>query len=301
MKIAVLEKTNFNNEQIEKLMTVGDVDFYDSLSQEQANDIAPGYDIVIVNWLDPTPFLLKMKSGSLVALLSTGYGWISNLEQAREKNISVANLPGFSTEAVAEHLLGLLLGVSKNILESVNTNSNSNIGFELKGKTIGIIGLGRIGSRFAEIMNYFGADVLTYNRTPKNSNLAKDVSLDELMEKSDVICVTCSVNDDSKSLINIDNYKRLKQGVVIIGSTWDVISEDAIINGIKEETIGCVSFDAATEGSEIVSNSLKGLKNRLYLTPHIAYNTVESEKRQLDICVDNILSFANGNQKNIVN
>ena len=190
MKIAILEKTNFNKKQIERLQAFGTVDCFESLTQNQANELAPQYDVVIVNWLDPTPFLLKMKKGSLVALLSTGYGWISNLEEASKLGIYVANIPGYSTEAVAEHLLGLLLGVSKNIFATLNSNNNGLIGFELNGKTIGIIGLGNIGGRFAQISSFLGANIITYNRKRKNVSDIEDVSLTELMKRSDIICIT---------------------------------------------------------------------------------------------------------------
>lgn len=302
MKIAVLEKTNFSTEQIEKLKAYGTVDFYDSLTQEQANNIAPNYDIVVVNWLDPTPFLLDMKPGSLVALLSTGYGWISNLPEARKQNVLVSNIPAYSTEAVSEHLLGMLLGVSKNIFPTLNSKDNSVVGFELGSKTVGIIGLGNIGSRFAEILNFFGTKIITYNRSIKNSPLAEDVSLDELLERSDIICITCSVNNESRNLINSNNYQKIKKGAIIIGSTWDVIEEDALIKGISDNTISCVSFDAAIEGSAVLSKEILAVSgNRVFFTPHIAYNTAESEIRQLDICVDNIVAFALGSPKNIVN
>lgn len=303
MKIAVLEKVNFNNNQIDKLKSIASVDFYDSLSQEQANEIAPNYDIVVVNWLDPTPFILSMKNGSLVSLLSTGYGWITNLKEASEKGVLVSNIPGYSTEAVAEHLLGLLIGVSKNIFCSLNVDNCLSIGFELKDKTIGIIGLGQIGTRFAEMMNFFGANVLTYNRHKKDNAIAKDVSLEELMKSSDIVCITCSVNNESKGMINLDNYTILKKGVIVIGSTWDVIEEDAIIEGVKNDVIKCIAFDAATEGASKVSEKLinSEYNNRVFLTPHIAYNTLESETRQLDICVNNIISFAKGTPINIVN
>ena len=302
MKIAILEKTNFTTEQINKLKSYGTVDFYDSLTQDQANCLAPNYDIVVVNWLDPTPFLLDMKPGSLVALLSTGYGWISNLSEAREKNVLVSNIPAYSTEAVAEHLLGLLLGVTKNIFPTLNSKDNTIVGSELRNKTVGIIGLGNIGSRFAEILNFFGTKVITYNRRKKGSPLAEDVTLEELLETSDVICITCSVNNESRNLINLNNYEKIKKGAIIIGSTWDIVEEDALVKGINDNTISCVSFDAAIEGSGVLSKEFLDVsKDRIFLTPHIAYNTAESEKRQLDICLDNIVSFVSGIQKNIVN
>ena len=301
MKIAILEKTNFTQSQIDRLRKLGKVDCFDALTQEQANKIAPQYDAVVVNWLDPTPFLTKMHKGSLVALLSTGYGWITNLKEAAEKGIYVANIPGYSTEAVAEHLLGLLLGISKNIFGTLNTSNNGKTGFELSNKTVGIIGLGNIGSRFAEILNFFGAKVITYNRSIKNSVVAKDVSLEMLMQQSDILCITCSVNAESKGLINESNYAQLKKGVIIIGSTWDIITERAIIEGINSDIIDCIAFDAAIEGSEKLPSDFREFSNRVFITPHIAYNTAESEIRQLDICVENIIGFFNGDYKNIIN
>ncbi len=298
-KLAILEKTNFSVCQMQKLKESFIVDTFDNLTQDEANEIAPSYDVVVVNWLDPTPFILNMKKGSLVALLSTGYGWITNLKKARERGVLVANIPGYSTEAVAEHLLGLLLGISKNIFATLNVSDNHIVGSELKDKTIGVIGLGNIGKRFAEIMNFFGATVITYNRSKKNSKIAKDVSLDELLTRSDVVCITCSVNDSSKNLINDSNIKTIKKGAILIGSTWGIVEEQALATAIYSGIISAVSFDVAIEANDKISNALK--QGKVYFTPHIAYNTLESEVRQLDICVENIVGFINGKELNIVN
>ncbi len=300
MKIAVLEKTNFNEAQRKILTNLGEVTYYENLTQDEANRIAINYDVVIVNWLDPTPFLLDMKPGSLVALLSTGYGWISNIKEANQQGKLVANIPNYSTEAVAEHLLGLLLGTSKNIFQTLNQSNNNKIGFELKDKTIGIIGLGNIGERFAEIMNFFGSNVITYNRNKKNSEFAQDVSLEVLLKSSDVICVSCSVNEDSINMINGSNIQMLKKGVIIIGTTWGVIDENILPQAINKNIISYISFDAAIEGNSTILNKLDLTNNNIFLTPHIAYNTIESEKRQLDICIDNIYSYSKGKPKNIV-
>lgn len=300
MKIAVLEKTNFSMEQIKKMQAVGEVDFFEELSQEQANEIAPQYDVVVVNWLDPTPFLLNMKPGSMVALLSTGYGWITNIGEAYTKNILVSNIPNYSTEAVAEHLLGMLLGVSKNIFSTINTENNGRIGFELGGNTVGIIGLGNIGLRFAEIMNFFGAKIITYNRHPKNIEIATDVPLSELLECSDIICVTCAVNESSKNLINKSNYNKIKKGAVVIGSTWGIIDDSIIPDLLNRDIVSSISFDAAVEGDSKISLGLEQYKEQIFFTPHIAYNTFESEMRQLDICVNNVLAFVEGHPRNIV-
>jgi glycerate dehydrogenase len=305
-KIAIMEKTNFNQEQVSRLKSLGEVVFYENLSDEEAKSIAPQYDVVVVNWLDPTPFLLEMRPQSLVALLSTGYGWISNIAQAHDKGVYVSNIPGYSTEAVSEHLLGLLLGISKRIFAQINRDKDDGIaGFELSGKTAGIIGLGNIGLRFAGMMNFFGANVLTYNRTQKNVSFAKDAALNDLLSSSDIICITSSVNDQSRALINDSNCGLIKDGVVIIGSTWDIITETALVKIIKEKK-AIAAFDAALEGKQSINSELKKVldeliaRNKLFLTPHSAYNTAEAGIKQLDICVSNIEHFLKGSPQNIV-
>ncbi|MCM1500358.1 MAG: 2-hydroxyacid dehydrogenase [Clostridium sp.] len=300
MKIGILEKTNFSEEQISKLRKVGEVDFYEGLSQDEANKIAINYDVIIVNWLDPTPFIMNMKPRSLISLLSTGYGWITNIKEAYEKRIYVSNIPDYSTEAVAEHLLGMLLGVSKNIFSTFNKANNNIVGFELKNKVVGIIGLGNIGSRFAEIMNFFGAEVITYNRTKKNNPIVRNVALSELLEQSDIICISCSVNDNSKDMINLSNIKNIKKGAIIIGSTWGIIENDAMLFAVKNDIVRAVSLDAAIEGGNSVEEEIKKYSDKIFLTPHIAYNTLESENRQLDICINNIVNYIKGTPQNII-
>ena len=306
-KIAVLEKVNFNKEQVERLRNLGQVDFYDNLTDSQVNQIAPQYDVTVVNWIDPTSYLLNMQSGSLVALLSTGYGWIGNLEVAREKKIFVANIPGYSTEAVSEHLLGLLLGISKRIFPLLEAESDDGVpGFEIVGKTVGIIGLGNIGTRFAQIMNFFDENILTYNRNLKNNPIAKDVTLNELLTMSDILVITPSMNPESRGLINQSNIDLIKDRAVIIGSTWDVITEEALITLLSTKNV-IAAFDVALEGKQSITSEIKEALNnlssqkKLFLTPHSAYNTSEAEVRQLDICVSNIEKFFSGTMQNIVN
>jgi glycerate dehydrogenase len=305
-KIAVMEKVNFNQGQIAQLKKLGQVDFHENLSETEVNRIAPQYDVTIVNWVDPTPYLLNLRSGSLVALLSTGYGWISNIAEAHAKGIYVANIPNYSTESVAEHLLGLLLGISKRIFVQLGTEKDDGVqGFEIAGKTVGVIGLGNIGTRFAQIAGFCSANVITYNRTQKKSTFAKDVSLDELLTKSDVIVVTPSVNPESKGLLNENNYGVIKNGAVIIGSTWDIITRGALVKLLSSKNV-VAAFDVALKGNKSINSEVKkalddfAAQRKFFLTPHCAYNTAEAEIRQLDICVANIEKFLEAKPQNIV-
>jgi glycerate dehydrogenase len=309
-KITVLEKTNFNAEQKARLASLGNVEYLEygeDIPLPVACEKTKDSDVVVVNWIDPSPFLLSMKPTSLVELLSTGYGWIQNMPEAKKKGTLVANIPAYSTEAVAEHVFGLLLGISKRIFAQLSNEKDDGIqGFELANKTIGIIGMGSIGTRFAEIVNFFGANIITYNRNKKNNPIAKDVSLDELLSASDIICITPSVNDQSRSLINDSNMGLMKNGVIVVGSTWDIVSESALIKLINGKK-GIAAFDAALEGRQSINADVKKAfdafvtEKKLFLTPHSAYNTIEAEVRQLDICISNIEHFLRGNPQNIIN
>lgn len=317
MKITVLEKIPFSEEQKRRLSALvtdrGKIEYYEygeDIPLDVALEKTKDSDVVVVNWIDPSPFILSMKSHALVALLSTGYAWIQNLQEARAKNILVSNIPAYSTEAVAEHIFGLLLAYNKKIMHSSNwskadlPNDNaglSYVGTELKGKRLGIVGLGNIGTRIAEIARVFSMDIVTYNRTKKNNPFVDDVSLDELLSESDIICISCPLNDQSKCLINKSNIKRIKHGAILTGATWGVIDEMALTFALESGQISGVAFDLALEGVEKLNNMELIKQPNFLCTYHNAYNTLEAEKRQLDICIDNIEDFLKGNNKNIIN
>lgn len=316
MKITVLENVSFSEEQKNRLESIvsenGVVEYYgygEDIDHNIVLDKVKDSDVVVVNWIDPSSFILSMKSHSLISLLSTGYGWIQHLQKAREKDILVSNIPAYSTEAVAEHVLGLLIAYNKKIMLSSNwtktgcfkTNEVSIVGNELKGKTLGIIGLGNIGSRIAELANAFGMNIVTFNRTKKCDSIAVDVTLKELLSKSDVICITCPLNYQTKNMINSSNIDFIKYGAVLTGATWGVFDEIALQEAVETGRLSGVAFDLALEGTEMLNNkNLLELPNFL-CTFHNAYNTVEAEKRQLDICIDNIEAFINGRYSNIIN
>lgn len=317
MKIVVMEKVPFLKEQKERLSALasekGMVEYYEygeDIAHETALEIIRDSDVVVVNWIDPSPFLLSMKSHSMVALLSTGYGWIQNLQEAKEKDILVSNIPAYSTEAVAEHVFGLLLAYNKRIMHFSNwTNPELSkkddaihkCGSELKNKTLGIIGMGNIGSRIAEIATAFGMDVITYNRTCKNNILAADATLEELLSESDIICISCPLNSDSKGMINNSNIDKIKRGAILTGATWGVVDEASLEMALREGNIAGAAFDLALEGAEKLQRKELLKFHNFICTFHNAYNTIEAQERQLDICIDNIEAFINGKGENIIN
>jgi len=299
-KIAVFEDPAFSDTHKIALSKIANVEFFidKKISQQEIEKLAPEYDIVVVDWLDPNPFLLNMKPNTLVALLSTGYSWVANIPVAYEQKKFVANIPEYCAESVSEHLVGLLIGMNKNIFANL-LGQTTGAGTEIKNKTIGIIGLGKIGTRFAELTTAFGANIITYSKTKKNSHLAKDVCLDTLLSESDIICVTCSRNKESELLINKDNINRVKKGAKIIGSTWNIIDPAALASAATKGDIAGIALDAALEAGDTIPDALLKAPNT-FLTRHSAYNTIESRERKAQVCFDNIEGFINGKPLNII-
>lgn len=307
MKIVVLEKIEVTKKQTDRLEQLGDVEWFDSSSEEECKERIKVADVVVVDWIDPSPFIMSMKSPALLALMSSGYGWIKYRTEAREKDVLISNVPGYATEAVAEHIIGLVLCIARQTMIGdrgirVGKKEKGYLeGVELKGRRMGIIGLGRIGKRVAEIAKAFGMEVVTYNRHPKNFEGVTDLQLDDLLSTSDVVCVSCPLNDDSRGMLDKNRFTLMKKDVILVGATWDVVILDDLIPLLKSGQIRGFGFDVAIEGGEIdLSEELLQLDN-VVLTPHIGYNTVEAKIRQVDICISNIEAFKMGKPTNIVN
>lgn len=307
MNIVILEKVEMTEDQRARLETLGHVDSFQESNKDQCKERIKGKDVVVVDWIDPSSFILSMKSPSLLALMSTGYDWIKHRAEARQKGILISNVPGYATEAVAEHLIGLALGVArqstvgdKNI-RAGNREKGYLQGIELKGRRIGIIGLGRIGKRVAELAKCFGMEVVTYNRHAKEYADVEDLSLKELLSSSDIVCISCPLNNDSRGMLSKERLALLKPGAIIVSATWDVVVLEDLVPLLKQKKVFGAGFDAAIEGSMIdIPDSLLSLEN-VFITPHIAYNTVEAKVRQVDICISNIEAFAKNKPVNIVN
>jgi len=305
-RIFVLEKLEMTDEQRRKLENLGDVEWFDSTTEKEGKERVKDADVVLIDWINPNPFLDNMKTKSLLSLSSTGYAWVE-IKKAKERSITVTNIPSFSTEAVAEHTLGLVLSVAKKItLGDRNMRSGSkekaNLkGFELKGKTIGIIGLGNIGKRVAEIAKGFGMNVLTYNRHQKNESGVKDVSLEDLLRTSDVVSINCPINEDSKNMINSEKLHLMKKEAILVGTTWNIVQIDALVGALKNGIISGAGLDVSIEGKDLeLPKELLSLDN-VVVTPHIAFNTRESDERRFDTCIENIKAFLDGKPKNVVN
>ncbi|MEK7720632.1 MAG: NAD(P)-dependent oxidoreductase, partial [Bacteroidota bacterium] len=274
MNIKVLEKIEMTKEQVKRIEELGKVSWFANSSDEECKERIKDADVVVVDWIDPSAFILSMSSPSLLALMSTGFTWIQHRAEARSKNILISNIPGYATEAVAEHVLGLTLCVARQTMmgdRNIRAGKKEKghiVGIELKNRKLGIIGLGRIGSRVAEIAQCLGMAVVTYNRHPKKIKGIVELPLDELLSSCDVVCICCPLNDDSKGMLNKDRLSLMKKDAILVGTTWDVVVLDDLISALKNGYLFGAGFDVAIEGGEIaLPEAFTELQN-IVLTPH---------------------------------
>jgi len=228
----------------------------DALSSETAMK-AVGYDAVSIFSADEACFItiekLKDFGVKYIALRSVGHDNV-NLRAASRLNIRVANVPAYSPYAIAEHAVALLLTLNRRLVESnfrvkrYNFNLNNLVGIDLKEKTVGIIGTGKIGSVMTKIMHGFGCNLLGYD-IEENRNLTKlynlrYTSLQDLCEQSDIISLHIPLNSETHQLINEELISEMKDGVIIINTArGSVINTEDVIDGLKKGKIGGLGID----------------------------------------------------------
>ncbi len=243
----------------------------------------------------------------LIALRSAGY---NNVDvQAAFGKIHVVHVPAYSPYAVAEHAMALLLTSVRRIHKAYNRTREFNFslngltGFDFHGKTVGVIGTGKIGRIFIDICRGFGMKVIAYDRFPAQDSGIAYVTLDELFERSDIISLHCPLTDDTRHMIQADAIGKMKKGVVIVNtSRGGLIDTEALLEGIKARKIGAACLDVYEEEADIFFEDRSGhilndeLLSRLIsmpnviVTSHQAFLTEEALDNIAETTVGNILS-----------
>ena len=238
----------------------------------------------------------------LICVAATGMNNV-DLNAAKELGIEVKNVAGYSTDSVVQHtfsMLFYLMGHSRYYDEVVKSGSYSKSGvftdvshpfFEVKNKTWGIIGLGEIGKGVARVAQAFGANVIYYSTSGRNSsNEFEQVVLHRLLESSDIVTIHAPLNDRTKNLLDYDKLQHLKEGAVVLNlGRGGIISEDAVAKLVDERELyfGLDVFEKEPLAKESPLLSVKN-SERLYLTPHIAWTSVEAREKLIASVCENI-------------
>lgn len=317
MKIVVLDGYTLNPgdlswEGIEKL---GEVEIYDRTSKELVIERIADADAVLTNKVGINEEILKYcHSLKYIGVLATGYNVIDT-EAAKARGITISNVPSYCTKAVAQYVFAMLLEISHHIgdhdraVKDGEWTSCPDFSFwkhdlfELAGKTLGIIGYGRIGNETGMLAEAFGMNVLVYKRHPdysQETERIKFTELDDLFEKSDVISLHCPMNPESAGIINTSNIEKCKDGVIIINiSRGGLVVEEDMNKALRSGKVSYFAADVVSEEPIKKDNPLFSAPNTI-ITPHIAWAPLESRQRLLDTTVENLKAFIVGKPQNEV-
>lgn len=318
MKIVVLDGYTLNPGDIswEGLEALGEVTVYD---RTKAEDIVARIGDADAVYTNKTPITKETLNAcpnvKFIGVLATGYN-IVDIEAAKEKGIPVSNIPTYGTAAVSQFAIALLLELCHHIGEHSDAvkagewTNNADWCFwkyplvELAGKTMGIIGFGRIGQDTGKIAQALGMKVLAYDaykRPELESETCKYADLDTVLAQSDVISLHCPLFPATEGMINKDSIAKMKDGVMIINdSRGPLIVEQDLRDALDSGKVAGAALDVVSTEPIQMDNPLLGAKN-VILTPHIAWAPKESRQRLMDIAVANLKAYQDGAPQNVVN
>lgn len=315
MKITVTERNAVSRNDIDftEFNKLGEVTYYDDVDYKDLPKVIGDSEIVIVNkCVIDAPVMEKCPNLRYVGTFATGYNNVDCVE-AKKRGITVCNVPGYSTDAVAQSTLAFILMSAGNTMEYISSvrrgewkKSKTFCYYpyyitELKGKTLGIIGFGAIGKKVAELSEAFGMRVIVHTRTFKPDCKYPQVGIDEVFKESDFLSLHCPLTEKTKSIVNAERLSLMKKSAVIINtSRGPLIDEYALKNALNEGTIRMACMDVIEYEPMREDCPLFGLDNCL-ITPHVAWAGVETRSRLVEIARKNIIAYLNGTPQNKVN
>lgn len=296
-KIVCVDPIVLFPEHIKTLRKLGELVLYDTApkNNEEIIDRIKNADVVVDFWTAlPVEVIEKLDKPKMICSAAAGYDWI-DVKVATQKGITVTHCPGHNAESVAEHAIGLMLGAMRLSWKSSDEVKNGKFtpeeykGKELKGKTVGIIGYGSIGKRVAEILEKgFGAKI-----TYINSSSSRD-DLERLLKESDFISVNAPLNDKTRNLISYKEFALMKPGVVFVNTgRGAIVDEEALLENLKNGRVFAAGLDILAKEPFETSNLLLSQPNVL-VTPHIGWNTEETEYRLSAQVVEIVTAFVQG-------
>ena len=316
MKIVVLDGFTANPGDLswKGLEELGTVTVYDRTKPEETVARAADADIVLTNKvLISREAMMQLPQLKYIGVLATGYN-VVDIEAAHDRGIIVTNVPAYSTESVAQMVFAHLLTVTNRTehyaLQNRQGRWTKNPDFcywdfphmELAGKTFGIVGLGNIGRRVAEIALAFGMQVKALTSKSANTLPAgiEKADLEALLATSDVISLHCPLTDTTRHLINRETLQRMKPSAILINTgRGPLVDDQAVASALAEGQLAAFCTDVLTEEPPKADNPLLSQPNA-FITPHIAWATEEARSRLLQIAISNVEAFLNAKPQNVV-
>ena len=332
MKIVIYETEFWEREAFESLKGDHELAFIESpLSERNASQNADAEIISTFIYSDVSPAVLKKLANlKMIATRSTGYDHI-DLEYCRQAGIVVCNVPTYGCHTVAEHVFGLLLTISHHVVDAVNRTRRGEFsfkgleGFDLHGKTIGIIGTGDIGERVVKIANGFDMRILAFDPKPKEVLVSEYgleyTTFDTLLAEADIITLHVPGTEKTYHMISHDQFHKMRDGVILINTArGSVVDTRALVTAISDQKIAAAGLDVLAaepvirEEAELLRSAFQDrydttmlladhillrLRN-VFITPHSAFYTREAVGRILEVTENNIRAFIRGERLNEV-
>ncbi len=317
MKIAFFDAKSYDMPGFNRYIEGTDLEikYFETHLNEDTVSLAAGFDgvCVFVNDIVNKPVVDKLYElgVKVIALRCAGFNNVDT--KACFGKIHVYRVPAYSPYAVAEHAMAMLLTVNRKTHKAYNRTREFNFslagltGFDLYGKTVGIIGTGKIGRIFADICKGFGMKILAYDKFPAPNSGLEYVELDELFRRSDIISLHCPLTEETHHMINDDAVEMMKPGVIIVNtSRGGLIDSDSLINGIKVGIVGAACLDVYEEEGDLFYEDFSGhviqddklvrliAMPNVLVTSHQAFLTNEALDNIAGTTVDNLQKFFSG-------
>ena len=312
MKIVVLDGYVLNPGDLswDALRTLGDCEVHDRTSANQIVARAAEAEVVLTNKCPLSAETIgQLPNLKYIGVMATGYN-VVDVAAAKKRGIVVSNVPIYGTKSVAQHVFALILEHAQNVgahAAAVNEGRwSKNIDWcfwdhslsELDGKTLGIVGYGRIGQAVADLGRAFGMKVIVASRTAKQG--VEQVSIDELFQRSDVVSLHCPQTPETEGLVNAQRIELMKPSALLVNtSRGPLVVEEDLAAALNAGRIGGAALDVLSSEPPSPDNPLLSAKN-CFVTPHIAWATQAARTRLLGTVVENIRAFAAGNPQNVV-
>ena len=311
MKIVVLDGYGLNPGDLSwsGWEALGELKVYDRTSPSELLERSEGAEVLITNkTLITANDMVLLPELKYIGVLATGYN-VVDIDAAKARGIVVTNIPAYSTASVAQMVFAHILNITQRVgyyaNENVRGRWTNNPDFcywdtnlvELDGKKMGIVGYGNIGKATARIALAFGMEVLAYTSKEQKDlpQGVKKATFDELFAESDVISLHCPLTPDTKELVNANRLKTMKPNAILINTgRGPLVNEQDLADALNEGRIAGAGLDVLSVEPSVAGNPLLSAKN-CFITPHIAWATKEARTRLMDIAINNLRSYQEGN------
>ena len=311
MKIVVLDGYGLNPGDLSwsAWEALGELKVYDRTSPSELLERSAGAEVLVTNkTLITANDMVSLPELKYIGVLATGYN-VVDIDAAKARGIVVTNIPAYSTSSVAQMVFAHVLNITQRVGYYANENTQgrwtNNADFcywdtnlvELDGKKMGIVGYGNIGKATARIALAFGMEVLAYTSKEQKDlpQGIKKATLDELFTESDVVSLHCPLTPETKELVNAERLKNMKPSAILINTgRGPLVNEQDLADALNEGRIAGAGLDVLSVEPSVANNPLLSAKN-CFITPHIAWATKEARTRLMDIAINNLRSYQEGN------